>query len=433
MLQGLGLMGRRFTYAVFVGIALMVCLVASACSGSTSSTSEDTTTSGTTTAEDTTLPAFARDLQPQIEELMSELRVPGALIYVDVPGEGTWSTALGTDDLATNAPMKPEDHFRVGSNTKTFTGTVILQLVDEGKLGLDDPVSEYQPEVPNGENITIRQLLNMSSGLYNYSDDEAFNETLDEEPDKVWAPEEVIEIGFQHDPYFAPGEGFHYSNTNTVLLGMMVEQITGRPLEQEFQERLFDPLGMTGTLLPQRSSAAIPEPYSHGYMYQTNVEDLSTSVLEGEEAEQADASAGTPNDVTDANPSWGWAAGAGISTLRDLQIWVKALATGELLSPETQKERLTYVSPAPSPEANYGLAVADFVGFIGHDGQIPGYNSFMGHNPETGETIVVLTNLYSAPDGNAPATRIPQLIIQELASTDGEGTGESTGGEETGG
>jgi D-alanyl-D-alanine carboxypeptidase len=88
-------------------------------------------------------------------------------VYVDVPGEGTWSTTFGTDDLATGTPMKPEDHFRVGSNTKTFTGTVILQLVDEGKLGLNDPVSKYRPEVPNGENITIRQLLDMTSGLYN--------------------------------------------------------------------------------------------------------------------------------------------------------------------------------------------------------------------------------------------------------------------------
>jgi D-alanyl-D-alanine carboxypeptidase len=141
--------------------------------------------------------------------MVSERRVPGALVYVDVPGEGTWSTALGTDDLATSAPMKPEDHFRVGSNTKTFTGTVILQLVDEGKLGLDDPVSDYHPEVPNGENITIRQLLYMTSGLFNYSEDEDFNQTLDTKPPKVWTPEEVVEIGFQHEPYFAPGEGFH--------------------------------------------------------------------------------------------------------------------------------------------------------------------------------------------------------------------------------
>jgi CubicO group peptidase (beta-lactamase class C family) len=135
--------GNRLLEGVVV--ALVVCLVASACSGSSTSTPEDTTTAGTTTAEDATLPAFARTLQPQIEEMVSKLRVPGALVYVDVPGEGTWSTALGTDDLATGAPMMPEDHFRVGSNTKTFTGTVILQLVDEGKLGPRCPMARTSP------------------------------------------------------------------------------------------------------------------------------------------------------------------------------------------------------------------------------------------------------------------------------------------------
>ena len=133
----------------------MVCFAATACSGSESTTSEETTTTQATsdeatTAEDANLPAYASTLQPQIEEQMTNLRIPGALVYVDVPGEGTWSQAFGTGNLEGNTPITPNDHFRIGSNTKTFTGTVILQLMDEGKLGLDDPVSEYQPEVPTG-------------------------------------------------------------------------------------------------------------------------------------------------------------------------------------------------------------------------------------------------------------------------------------------
>jgi D-alanyl-D-alanine carboxypeptidase len=164
-------------------------------------------------------------------------------------------------------------------------------------------------------------------------------------------------------------------------------------------------------------------------MYQTNVEDLSTSELEGEEAIQADEATGTPNDVTDANPSWGWAAGAGISTLNDLRIWAKALATGELLSSETQKERLSWVSPSPSPGTQYGLAIAEFPGsFLGHDGQLPGFNSFVGYQPQKDTTVVVATNLYSAPDGSQPANEIAKLIIQELSSNNGEGTEESTDG-----
>jgi D-alanyl-D-alanine carboxypeptidase len=151
-------------------------------------------------------------------------------------------------------------------------------------------------------------------------------------------------------------------------------------------------------------------------MYQTNVESLNTSELQGEEAEQADESAGEPNDVTDDNPSWGWAAGAAISTVNDLIIWAKADATGVLLSPEAQKERLSWVSPPPSPEVQYGLAIAEFPGgFIGHDGQLPGFNSFVGYNPETGATIVVVTNVYSAPDGSQPANEITRTIVQELS------------------
>lgn len=126
---------------------------------------------------------------------------------------------------------------------------------------------------------------------------------------------------------------------------VIIEQLTSLPLEQAFQERIFVPLGMSDSLLPERSSAAIPDPHPRGYMYQTNVESLNTSELQGEKAEQADEAAGEPNDVTDDNPSWAWAAGAAISTLNDLRIWAKADATGELLSPQAQKERLTWVSP----------------------------------------------------------------------------------------
>ncbi len=439
MLGRLSLAGSRVPNAVFVGTALMVCFAVTACSGSDSTTSESTTSEETTTsqatssgeattAQDTNLPAYASTLQPQIEEQMTNLRVPGALVYVDVPGEGTWSQAFGTGNIEGDTPITPNDHFRIGSNTKTFTGTVILQLVDEGRLRLDDPVSKYQPEVPNGENITIRQLLNMTSGLFSYTEDEDFNNTLDTEPQKVWEPRELIEIGFSYPPDFPPGEGFQYSNTNTVLLGLIIEQLTGQPLEQAYQERLFVPLGMSNTLLPERSSAAIPGPHPRGYMYQTNVETLNTSELQEEEAEQADESAGEPNDVTDENPSWGWAAGAAISTLNDMIIWAKADATGALLSSEAQKERLTWVSPPPSPGAQYGLAIAEFPGgFIGHDGQLPGFNSFVAHNPETGATIVVFTNVYSAPDGSQPANEITKAIVQELSGTGGEETsGERT-------
>ena len=412
MLGRLSAVVFRYSRFVVVGAALAACLVASACSGS-----EDTNAKA-----DASAPAYARKLRPMIEEQMRTRDIPGALIYVDVPDEGTWSTALGKADLSTDAPMDLDDHFRVGSITKTFTGTVILQLVDEGKLGLDDPVSKYQPEVPNGDNITIRELLNMSSGLFSYSEDKGFNQTLDSDPDKVWEPEELVSIGLRHEPVFPPGKGFYYSNTNFVLLGMIVEELTGQPLGEAFEERIFEPLGMTQTSLPERTSAAIPDPHAQGYMYGNNVEAMQPSVLTGKKAAEADESAGKPSDVTGHNPSWAWAAGGAISTVHDLRIYAKALATGELLGPETQKQRLTWSPYPPGPDAKYGLAVAQFAGsYIGHDGQLPGFNSFEGYDPEKKITIVVNSNLYASPDGSTPATVIPKLIIKELS---GPGTGE---------
>jgi D-alanyl-D-alanine carboxypeptidase len=303
---------------------------------------------------------------------------------------------------------------RIGSITKTLTGTAVLQLVDQGKLHLDDPVSKYVPGVPNGAQITLRELLNMTSGLYNYSLDPAFNHTLDSDMGKVWAPEELLAIAFSHPPDFAPGKGWEYSNTNFILLGMIVERVTGRPVEEVLSDAIFNPLGMTNSLLPPRTSAAIPDPHPHGYLYSSNAADIHCQPATA-------AQLGAPHDVTNANPSWGWTAGAGISTLHDLRIWARALATGTLLSAATQRERLQWVPGnlpgLPSASGvHYGLAIADIDGFLGHNGDLPGFQSFMGYSPAKDATIIVLTNLYLAPDCTGPADDIARLIITQLFS-----------------
>jgi D-alanyl-D-alanine carboxypeptidase len=323
---------------------------------------------------------------------MQQVRIPGAIIYVDDPGQGCWATALGLGNLASREPMQVHNHMRIGSLTKTFTATVILQLVDQGKLGLDDPVSTYQPEVPNGKNITIRQLLNMTSGLFNYSEDQGFAQALLADPYKVWDPKALLAIAFKHPPYFAPGKGWHYDNTNYILLGLIMEQLTHLPAEQAFQRSIFGPLGLHETSLPPRSSSAIPDPHAQGYMYGTDF-----------------TGKGPLLNVTDWNPSWGWTAGSAISTLHDLQVWAKALASGRLLSAATQKQRLTWAICAPR-----WLGVIDFAGFLGHDGQLPSFNSWMGYQPQNGATIIVLVNLYQGADGSAPAIDLAQVIYKEL-------------------
>jgi D-alanyl-D-alanine carboxypeptidase len=359
-------------------------------------------------------PSFAAKLRPLIAAKLSALRVPGAIAYVETGQEGPWTATFGTSDLATKTPMADDLHMRVGSITKTLTATAILQLVNDGKLSLDDPVAKYQSEVPNGQNITIRQLLNMTSGLYDYGDDLGLNQTLDADPGKVWDPKELTAIAFRHGPYFAPGQGWHYSNTNYVLLGLIIEQLSGKPAEQVFQERIFDPLGLADTLLPPRDSSAIPTPHSQGYMYGANAN--PPPALTGEAGVKENAAAGTPRDVTETNPSWGWVAGAAISTLHDLRIWSRALVDGTLLSRETQRERLQFVKTTSPAPVTYGLGIFDVDGFMGHNGDIPGYQSFMVYSPLRDATIIVLTNLFAAPDGTTPADAVGQLIIKQLTA-----------------
>ncbi len=414
---------RRFSVRAAT-VAAVVTLLAVGCSGQPSATSSKPSTPpgdasslyADTPYADT--PAFAVSLQPKVAAKMREMRVPGVIILVDVPGQGTWQTSMGVGNIDTNTPIHTTDHMRIGSVTKTFTATVVLQLVDEHKLGLDDPLEKYVPQVPNSPNITVRQLLNMTSGLFNMTEDDGLNRAMDAQPKKVWTVQELLAIAFAHPPYFPPGGGFHYSNTNYLLLGMIAEQVGGAPLAELMRQRIFDRLGMNDTILPPRESSAIPEPHQRGYIYGSNVE-LNTAyhaVLAGDKAaaEVKAAPDAKPTDATDWSPSFAYAAGAAISTVNDMRIWAKALATGQLLRAATQRERLQF-----GAESNYGLGVhRSFDGLIGHNGSISGFQTFVGYQPGKGATVVVLANLQLAPNTyllqGFPADEMAKLIEQEV-------------------
>ncbi len=347
-------------------------------------------------------PAYVASLEPMLLDAMQQLRIPGAMVFVDDPVQGTWTTALGTGNLATGEPMQVTNYHRIGSLTKTFTATAILQLVDQGLLELDDPVSTYQPLVPNGDNITIRQLLDMSSGIVGYDVDEDWVQDYLTDPYQIWSPEDLVAVGTALTPAFAPGEGWNYSNTNTILLGMIVEQLTNESLAEVFQRSILQPLGMDQSSLPPDTSSALPDPHAQGYMFGLDFNGTGALL-----------------NTTDWNPSWGWAAGSMISTLQDLKVWVKALATGELLTEATQAERKGWVDTGflwLEKPFRYGLGLIDFGGFLGHSGVIFGYTSWMGHQPETGATIIVLTNLYLAEGAAPPAETLARMIQGELYS-----------------
>ncbi len=354
-----------------------------------------------------------KKLVPDLVGTMQKLRIPGAVVSVTMPKWGTTTTALGTDDLGTGQRIDAADHVRVGDITRTFTGTVVLQLADAHRLGLDEPVARIVPGVPDGEHITIRQLLQMTSGLYDYAEDPGLNQTLDTHPATQFTPQDLLAVAFKHKPYFAPGKGFHSSATDTVLLGTIAERLTGKPLQTLLDQRIFSPLGMKDTRID--SGTAIPAPVARGYQYVGNAASLTAPVLTGKDAAWADYSAGKPVDVTQANASWTWAAGAATSTLADLNRWAVALATGKLLSPQMHKAQMTFTPTSAAPgAATYGLALSDYAGFLGHDGRIPGYSSFIGYDPNKQAAVVVLANSDRSPDGTAPATELMKRVLADV-------------------
>jgi D-alanyl-D-alanine carboxypeptidase len=243
-------------------------------------------------------------LQTLVDTTAKELLIPGVVVLLRTH-QGELTVSYGTTLLGATSPLGADTHFRIASNTKTMTAAVIVLLAQEGKLSLDDPVSKYVPGVPNGDNITITELLNMRSGLYTYDDDPEFWAILERDPTKVWSPAEVLAIAFTHPPYFPSGTGYHYSNTNYALLGLIAEKIDGKPLASCLQDRLFGPLGLKDTLLPAITSNTLPEPYSHGYLYGgCSFRNLTDKPYPPDI--QAAAKAGTlkPDDCTDQNSSY---------------------------------------------------------------------------------------------------------------------------------
>lgn len=381
-----------------------------------SSPSDSAGPSGSAGASSTGNVSDSDALRKIFKDTAKLMTTPGAVMLYRSP-DGTLTDTYGSRTTAGKTPVTVKDHFRVGSVTKTFTGTVILQLAQEGKLTLEDPVAKYRPEVPNGANITVAQLLSMRSGLYNYTEALEFNQSLDADPKRVWTIDELLAIAFAQPPYFAPGQGYHYSNTGIVLLGLIAQTLDERELAESYQKRLFDPLGMSETSFPPSDDDAIPDPHPHGYMYGTNVSTMDSAELS--EADQKAAAAGTlkPNDVTNSSPSWTWAAGGAISTLEDLATWVTAMGDGSLLDATWQDKRMSSVQsvdPANPAAPGYGLAIAQFGPMFGHTGEMPGFQAFTGYDPDTKRTLVVLSNLNSGPDGRPVSATIAQGLIAEM-------------------
>lgn len=322
-------------------------------------------------------------LKEAIEQTVAD-GFPGVVVYAR-RGERESKMAAGLADTASGERARPDQRFRIASNTKSFVSTVLLQLEGEGRLSLDDSTEKWLPGVVQGngnagKDITIRQLLNHTSGIYDPTKEpEFFAPYLEhQEWDHVYTPREVIARAVRHKPLFAPGGGWAYSNTNYLLAGLVIEAVTHRSAPSEIRRRILAPLGLEDTSFPL-TDPAIHGPHLHGY-------DL------------------TGRDVTRFSPSYDWTAGAMISTVDDLARFHRALFTGKLLRPAQQRELLTTVQFPEEP--GYGLGVQRMdvpcgsepgtkpISAWATDGAGPGFTSVSLATTDGERQLVLAANVY---------------------------------------
>jgi D-alanyl-D-alanine carboxypeptidase len=297
--------------------------------------------------------------------------VPGALLGVSQGGL-SWVGVAGEADTSTRSPMVPTLRFRIGSLTKQFTAALILRLAEEGRLSLDDTLRQWLPNlhVPYEDQITIRMLLNHTSGVPNYATPTFWDALVFPDPNRAWQPAELVRLALAGSSA-RPGTVFAYCNTGYILAGMIAEAASGERVSDAMAHRFFMPLGMANTVLA--IDEMLSGPYAHGYL-------------------QLPGSAAV-DDVSGWNPSHAWTAGSIVSTAQDLLIWVDALFGGRVLSPASLD---TILTPTP-PSSVYGMGyelgeTTDGRTFLYHTGLIPGYSSMIAHHRQSGLTILVLTN-----------------------------------------
>ena len=324
--------------------------------------------------------AFTPDQRAEMQRIVEQYReaadYPGLVVGVWREGHGGFTTGVGEGNLGTGEPIRTRDRFHIGSETKTMTATLVLQFVQRGKLELRQPVSDFVHRIPLGRLITVRMLLNHTSGIPT-GPGPGIQRKIEHHIRAGFSPSEMIRPRVRARRCGLPGDVWCYSNTGYWLLGQIVKKLTDKPLRRLYQDRLFDRLGMRHSAF--RPRRPVPKPAAHGYVGGHH---------------------GRPLDVTRMNWSWAWTAGAVTSTLGDLRRWAPAVATGRgVLNRRTQDERLRFVDPGLQglfSKVRYGLGVFKWPlpsgTFYGHNGEGPGYDSETFYAPGPRITIVALGN-----------------------------------------
>lgn len=369
---------RALTFAMFVAIA-GTAIPASGASAATPSAADA---------------AVRRQIDAVVQRVRAtyggKTPVPGIVIGVWDAHGASYQRAYGFAEVANKRPMSIADHFRIGSNTKTFVVAVVLQLVDEGKLSLDDTVSHFNLglNVPNGDKITVRQLCDMRSGLVEAYDDPQLQQgSL--KPGATFPPQQTIAWALRQRPYFAPGAGYHYSNTNYLLLGMIIGKITHDTVGDQVRTRLLEPYGLSNTSYP--ATEAMPNPWAHGYAL-------------NKDRTWQDVSGTVPVQLMGA-------AGLMISNVADMKRWIQMYTTGKISKSATYKALKSCVYTG---EGNlyFGLALGCSAGWYGYTGGLPGYNTADYYFPAKGITIVAWVGLQA----NTPSPGVANALFKALAT-----------------
>ncbi|WP_406229450.1 serine hydrolase domain-containing protein [Nocardia sp. NBC_01009] len=355
-------------------------------------------------------PTAAQD-RPELQKAIQEIVDSGfAGVSLRVHDEqGEWVGSAGVRELGETEKPPTNGHIRIGSNTKTFTATLVLQLVAEGKIALDTPAADYLPEFGLDQRITVRMLLQHTSGVFNFTGEYYPDGTVAagivwsgkewvDNRFKTYRPEELVRLALSKPARFEPGTDWSYSNTNYVLARLLIEKVTGRSLAEEMQRLILGPLGLSDTVAPT-TQPELPEPHAHAYYRYEDAGEQQTV------------------DVTRQNPSWISSGGDMISTTRDLHTFISALMGGELLPAPLLAEMCT-----PESKVGYGLGV--FVQdagpnggtVISHNGGIAGHAALMYSTPDGAKTLTASLNYVddAAMSLAAAFQKATQRLVEEV-------------------
>lgn len=342
----------------------------------------------------------ARPDRPELQRVIEEIVESGFLgVSLRVRDQrGEWVGSTGKAELDGSAAPPVDAYARIGSTTKTFAAALVLRLVAEGRIGLDTRAADHLPGFDLDERITVRMLLQHTSGVFNFTgefDDDGtlipgvttpYGATAEEWLDgrlESTRPEELVRLALSKPPRFEPGEKWSYANTNYVLARLMVENITGRTFPEEMRRQILGPLGLMDTILPE-DSPELPAPHARGY-FRYEKDGVQKTV-----------------DITRQNPSWLCTGGDMISTTEDLAVFMSALAGGRLLPPELLEEMFTPM-PTGIPSMDYGLGVfvqetENGATIINHNGGVPGYAAMMSGTPDGSTILTAAVNYVDDPD-----------------------------------